>query len=514
VADASGDTRDRGGEPSQGRLSGRGPIAVIDIGSNSVRLVIYERLSRSPTMLFNEKVLAGLGKGVGASGKLNEGSVREALAALTRFRQLIAQSGTTETYVLATAAARDAKNGPSFLADVERLTGVPVRLLSGHEEALLSAYGIISGIYRPDGVAGDLGGGSLELVDIRGETIGEGKTYPLGGLRLSEAAEGNIKRAEKIAQDLLETSDVLRTVEGRDFYAVGGTWRSLARLHMFQTNYPLHVMHQYEITAGDAIDFCRTVARGDLETLPRIEVVSKARRALLPFGAAVLEQILRIGRPKRVVLSALGVREGHLYDLLSPQERAEDPLIAAAAELNTLRARSPAHGRELVPWTAQVFQALNVDETDNEARLREAACHLADIGWRAHPDYRGEQSLNIISNASFVGVDHPGRAYLALANYYRHVGLIEDALGPGISRLASTRLKDRAKLLGAAFRVAYILSAAMPGIIGRIPVVNRGGRIVLSLPRDLAALDGDRVQRRLKQLAKLGGLDATVEVVG
>lgn len=499
-------------ENAPGRLAGRGPIAVVDIGSNSVRLVIYERLCRSPTLLFNEKVLAGLGKGVGRTNRLNDQSVTAALAAVRRFRQLADQSGAVEFHVLATAAAREAVNGPDFIAELERICRVPVQVLTGAEEARLAALGIVSGMHEPDGIAGDMGGGSLELVDLRGSAVSVGRTYPLGGIRLSETADGSTRKAEKIAEEVLRGSEVLAGGAGRPFYAVGGTWRSLARLHMFQTGYPLHVMHEYAIPADEALDFCRMVARGDIEALDRIEVISKQRRDLLPYGATVLAQIIRHGRPSSVILSALGLREGHLFDLLDETEKQRDPLIAAAEELGALRSRSPRHAKELIPWTAQAFAALGIDESPGEVRLRTAACLLSDIGWRAHPDYRGEQSLNVIAHAAFIGVDHPGRAYLALASYYRHMGLIDDALSPRIRELASTRFKERARCLGAAFRVAYILSAAMPGVIPETQVEARNGSLVLKLPPHLADLEGEVVLRRLRQLAKLGALDAVIEV--
>ncbi|MEJ1159196.1 Ppx/GppA family phosphatase [Prosthecomicrobium sp. N25] len=501
-----------GAEYAPGRLAGAGPIAVVDIGSNSVRLVIYERLCRSPTLLFNEKVLAGLGKGVGKTNRLGEQPVATALAAVRRFRQLADQCNVADLHVLATAAAREAANGPAFIEELERICRVPVQVLSGAEEARLAALGIQSGMHEPDGVAGDLGGGSLELVDLKGQRVGQGRTYPLGGIRLSEAAEGSPRRAEKIAEEILKSSEVLTGLPGRAFYAVGGTWRSLAKLHMHQTGYPLHVMHEYAIRADEALDFCRMVGRGDIDALDRIEVISKQRRDLLAYGATVLAQIIRFGRPKEVVLSALGLREGHLYDLLPEEERRRDPLISASEELAALRSRSPRHAHELGPWTGRVFEALGIDETAEEKRLRVAACLLSDIGWRAHPDYRGEQSLNIIAHAAFIGVDHPGRAYLALASFYRHMGLIDEALSPRIRELASTRYKERARCLGAAFRVAYILSAAMPGIIPQVGIHARDNRLILSLPPQLAQLEGEVVLRRLRQLAKLGGLDAVVEV--
>lgn len=493
-----------------GRIGGSAPVAVIDIGSNSVRLVVYERLTRSPTVIFNEKVLAGLGKGLSKTNALAEGPLRSALAAVKRFKHIADQCGAPTLHVLATAAAREAKNGPAFVAELERICGVPVSVLTGADEARLAAYGIVAGVHDADGVAGDLGGGSLELVDIKGETFGAGLTYPLGGIRLSEAAEGSIRKAERIAQQVLETSPVLAGLTGRTFYAVGGTWRSLAKLHMHQTDYPLRVMHNYAMSADAALELCRLVGRGAVETLPKIETVSKQRRDLLPFGAVVLAQVIKAGKPKDVVLSALGLREGHLYDLLPESERRRDPLLAAAEELAFLRSRSPRHAEEMARWTDMVYDAMGLDETREEKRLRAAACHLADIGWRAHPDYRGEQSLNIISNAAFIGVDHPGRAYLALASYYRHMGLIDDALSPGLARLATPRLMERAKALGAAFRVAFILSAAMPGIVGDTRVMREGVRLVLELPPHLADLDGEVLLRRFRQLAKLVYLDGEI----
>jgi exopolyphosphatase / guanosine-5'-triphosphate,3'-diphosphate pyrophosphatase len=499
-------------EHAPGRLDGDGAVAIIDIGSNSVRLVVYERLSRSPMPLFNEKELAGLGRGIASTGRLNDDAVAASLAAIGRFMCLCEQMRVTSLHVLATAAAREATNGPAFLAEVERVTGVEVSLLSGREEARLSAMGVLSGIHNPDGIAGDLGGGSLEVVDVRGNEIGIGETFPLGGLRLEESAEKTLKKAEKIAVEALSSSKVLPTGQGRPFYAIGGTWRSLARLHMRQKAYPLHIMHEYAIPADEALEFCRMVARRDTESLDSIEAVSKNRRGLLPYGAIVLEQVIRAMRPSQIVLSALGVREGLLYDQLSPEARASDPLIAAAAELALLRSRSPGHAHELGPWTAGALAALGLDETEEEVRLRVAACLLADIGWRGHPDYRGEQSLNLISHGAFVGIDHPGRAYLALANYYRHEGLADELMSSRIRELASTRLMERARALGAALRVAYLVSGAMPGTIPRTRVEARGDQLTLVLPEDRAMLAGTRLGRRVAQLAKLAAMRPAIVV--
>src|SRR6266849_2266648 len=468
------------GNAAQGRIDSGPPVAVIDIGSNSVRLVVYEGLARSLTPIFNEKVLAGLGREVLTTGLLAADAVDKALAALTRFRALCDAMSVGKVWAIATAACRDARNGPAFIVRAAKACGAPIDVLSGRREAQLSALGIISGFHKPDGIVGDLGGGSLELTDVRGHRTRSGITLPLGGLALQDVSAKSLAKAEKIVRDTLGHVALLKGGRGRDFYAVGGTWRSLTRLHMSQTGYPLHVMHGYVIPASEAVEFSRLVHRVDPETLSKIETVNAARRPLL--GDA---------------------------------EKKRDPLLAAAQELNVLRSRSPRHGEELADWTDKFMASSSLDETSDEKRLRRAACLLADIGWRAHPDYRGEQSLNIISHAAFVGVDHPGRAFLALTVFFRHVGLAgfaDDELSPHVRELANSRTIDHARVLGATMRVAYLVSGAMPGVLPSTPLVVERGKLKLKLLGKYRNLVGERVFARLKQLARLIGREPVMVV--
>lgn len=491
---------------SQGRLQDRRPLSIIDIGSNSIRLVVYEGIARSPTVLFNEKMLAGLGRGIVTTGKLDPEAVTRSMDEFRRFRALSEQAGAEQLYVIATAAAREAENGPDFIHRAEAVLGTEIRVLSGREEAYYSALGVISGFHPADGIAGDLGGGSLELVDVSSERIGDGITLPLGGLRLQDMAKNSLPTSAKIARNELAKAKLLKGGQGRVFYAVGGTWRNLARLHMNMTNYPLSVMHHYEMGIEAAAAFLRQVARGDIEKIKGIEGVSKARRALLPYGAVVLQEIIAAMKPSKIVVSALGVREGFLYSLLPLEEQRADPLISASEELALLRARSVSHAHELVEWTARTLAAFEITETDEEMRYRHAACLLADIGWRAHPEYRGTQSLNIIAHASFIGVDHPGRAFLALASAYRHDGVFNEAIAPEIKALATPRYLERARLLGAMMRVVYLLTASMPGVMPKLRWEKRNnGTLALVIPASRAGLNGERLAGRLAQLAKVTG---------
>jgi exopolyphosphatase/guanosine-5'-triphosphate,3'-diphosphate pyrophosphatase len=502
--------RSKHGKAAQGRLDHGPPVAVVDIGSNSVRLVVYEGLTRSPTPIFNEKVLAGLGREVQSTGLLAAEAVDTAIRALRRFRALCDTLQVKRVLGVATAACRDARNGEAFIAEAERICRARIDVLSGKEEAHLSALGVVSGVHEPDGVVGDLGGGSLELTDIHGSRIRSGVTLPLGGLALQDASAKSMKRAQKIVETRLADVRFLSGGKGRTFYAVGGAWRSLASLHMAQTGYPLHVMHGYTLRARDAIEFCDLVRRVHPDSLSRIEVVASARRPLLGYAALVLGHVIRRARPEHVVISALGVREGLLYSLLPAAERGKDALIAAAENINVLRSRSPRHGEELVAWTNRLMESSGLDETAHERRLRHAACLLADISWRTHPDYRGDQSLNIISHADFVAIDHPGRAFLALSVFFRHVGVTSEELSPRLRELATSRILDRARVLGAAMRVAYMISASMPGVLPNTPLQVEKGKLILRLKGKYAALAGERVSTRMRHLGRLIGREPEI----
>ena len=488
------------------------PVAVVDIGSNSVRLVVYDGLRRSPTPVFNEKILCGLGKGVAITGKLNEAAVVRALAALRRFRALARQIGCKSVFAVATAAAREASNGEAFIDKAEEALGAGITVLTGKEEARYAALGVVAGIPGADGLAGDLGGGSLELIDIKDGKLNDGVTLPIGPLRLIDMSSGNMDRARKIVDEYLENAGVLKRLKGRSFYAVGGTWRNLARMHMAHSHYPLHVLHQYKMTRQQAAGIAELVSGLSAAALKDVKDVSKSRSETMPYGAMVLERLLHHGRPENVTCSVYGVREGYLYAKLPRRKMESDALLTSCWDFARRYARSPEHELELCDWTDQLFGRNGVAETPEEQRLRYAACLLADIGWRAHPDYRADRSLGMISQAAFVGVDHPGRVFLALTVFYRYEG---ETMKDDLTRLLDERHMERAHLLSSIFRLAYILSAAMPGMLPRIKIgLTANKELALTLPRKLKDLMGERVEKRLASLAFEMGRTPQIRIGG
>ncbi|MBR0895538.1 exopolyphosphatase [Bradyrhizobium tropiciagri] len=482
-------------------------VAVIDIGSNSVRLVVYEAMARSLITIFNEKALCGLGREVQSTGLLATDAVNKALTALRRFRALCRIQQVGRVYAIATAACRDAKNGPDFIAQAERICGAKIEILTGPREAKLSALGVVSGIHNPNGIVGDLGGGSLELIDVKGNRVRSGVTLPLGSLALQDLSNKSLKRAERIVKNELLGVAQLKTGRGRTFYAVGGTWRALARIHIIQSGYPLKVMHGYSIPAADALDFAQRLRRlAATDMLANIESIADARRPLLAYAALVLEYIIRVAQPKTIVFSTFGVREGLLYEMLPPAERAKDGLVCAAQNLNELLSRSARHARELTAWTDRLVRVVRLRETEEDRRLRHVACLLSDIGWRVHPDHRGEETLSLIMNGNFGSITHQGRAFVALSVFYRYAGLSEEnEPPPQIRALVTPAMDERARVLGAAFRVAHLITAARTGVLPLTHFRTQGRKLMLVFEHRMVDLVADRVGSRFRQLARLVG---------
>jgi exopolyphosphatase/guanosine-5'-triphosphate,3'-diphosphate pyrophosphatase len=487
-------------------------VAVIDIGSNSVRLVVYEQMARSLVSVFNEKTLCGLGREVQSTGLLAPDAVDKALTSLKRFHALCRIQRVGRIYAIATAACRDATNGPDFIARAERICGCKIEILSGGREAQLSALGVISGIHKPDGIVGDLGGGSLELIDVRGHQVRGGVTLPLGSLALQDLAHKSLKRADRIVRLGLSEVPRLNAGRGRTFYAVGGTWRALARIHIIQSGYPLKVMHGYSIPATEALGFAQRLRRlVAADMLADIEAVAEARRPLLTYAALVLEHVIRTVKPKTITFSTFGVREGLLYSILPEAERNKDGLLCAAQSLNELLSRSARHAQELIEWTDRLVRVVHLRETEEDRRLRHAACLLSDIAWRVHPDHRGEQTLELITNGNFGSITHQGRAFVALSVFFRYAGLSEENQPPPvIQQQVTAAMLERAKVLGAAFRVAHLISAARPGVLPATHFRSQSRKLMLVFEHRMVDLVADRVGSRFKQLARLVGRSGSI----
>jgi len=484
-------------------------LGVVDLGSNSVRLVVFEGLTRNPQVVFNEKSILGLGRGLQATGRLNEEAIGDCITVLERYAVVAGAMRADPVEVLATAAVRDARNGPAFVEMLRRrFPALPIRVLDGDEEARMSAEGVLLGIAEADGVLGDLGGGSLEVVRIAGGSVTASSTLKLGVIRLAEQSGGDVVRARAIAEETLRGVPWLAEAAGRDLYLVGGAWRALARIHISQTGYPLRVVHHYTLSREEARDLTGVITNLSKRTLDRIPGVSRKRLETLPYAAVVLRRLLRATQARRVVFSASGLREGWYARHLPAEVRAEDPLIAAGRDLCRRFSRSEDLPPALIDWTAPLFP----DETPALARLRETACWVADIGAHEHPDYKAEQAFLRLMRQPGIGLDHHARAFLALTLAMRHeANPLAAWLRPARALLDVASAK-RAETLGAALRLAFTLSGGTATLLGLTALRLEQQRLVLRLARSGGVFAGESVWRRLERLAEALAREPATEI--
>lgn len=489
-------------------LSGHPPrCGVVDLGSNSVRLVVFEGRGRNPLAIFNEKAVLGLGRGLQSTGRLNEEAVPQALTVMARYYAVARAMGADPVEVLATAAVRDAENGPAFAAALgQRLPGVPIHILDGEEEARFSADGVLMGFPSADGILGDLGGGSLELVELNQGHVGNMVSLPLGAIRLSDRAGGDVVKARGIAETELSAVKWLSEGKERDLYLVGGAWRALAKIHIAQTAYPLSIVHHYVLRREEARDLCGLVMTATRRTLERLPGAPSKRLQDLPFAAVALRRLLRVTGARRVVFSANGLREGWYARLLPQAVRTEDPLLAAGREMANQFGRDTAMPQALMDWTAPICS----QESPAHTALRKAACLLSDIGAHDHPDYRAEQSFLRVLRQPGIGLDHHDRAFLALAVALRYEPEADASwLGAARMLLDSAAIRH-AEILGAVLRLAYTLSGGTTELLSRTSLHLTDRALMLRLAGD-GVFAGDSVQRRVETLASMLGLEGAVE---
>ncbi len=489
--------------------------AVVDLGSNSVRLVVFEGRGRNPTPIFNEKAVLRLGRGLQDSGRLNEDGVRQAFGVMTRYHAVATAMGADPFEVLATAAVRDASNGREFVAGLQaRMPGVPIRILSGEEEASLSTDGVLCGTPDARGLIADIGGGSLELVRVGPASAADedgAVTLPLGVIRLSDRAGGDVSRARLIAEQDLAGVRWLDGCGGETLYLVGGAFRTLARIHMEQTGYPLAIVHRYTLEREQAYDLAGVVAGANRRLLERMPGVSRRRVEDLPFAAVVLRRLLRASDVGRCVFSATGLREGWFMAQVPQAARQSNPLLAAGMELAGRFGRNAALPDRLVAWTAPLFETA-AGETEALRAMRAAACWMSDIGSYDHPEYRAEQAYLRVLRQPGVVLDHPTRAFLAITLALRYEAEPDAAFLDPARRLLDLAGLRAAEMLGIALRLAYTLSGGTVELLARSSLRREKTRLVLQLAEGSGVFAGEGISRRLERLAQAAGLEAAMDV--
>lgn len=480
--------------------------AVIDIGSNTVRLVVYAGLPRAPMPIYNEKSRVALGACLAGDGVISDSTMKKALAALARFETLARSMKVDTLRVVATAATREAKNGHKLVEGAAAL-GIRVDVLDGDTEATAAGLGILSDNPHANGYVGDLGGGSLELIRIAEGKLGERVSLPLGTLRHEALKDKSTKQITQLLQaDIaaVKGADGFPIETGLPFYMIGGSWRTFSRLHMHDVGYSLTILSNYQIPPDAPTRLLPLV--NDAAALAQTRVVASARMAALPGATALLAGVVRLLQPSQLVTSIYGLREGLLFDQLSEAERMQDPLIAATRFEGERLARFPFHGDALADWIAPVFAG----QSDGDARLCRAACLLSDSVWNVNPEYRADHALDLALDGSWPGVTASDRAIIAAALWTVHAG--KRALPEMLAGLAKPGQLAQAVIWGLAIRLAHRLDGGTGGALADSHIEGDDIILKLRLSRKAVRLRSNSVQRRLQALGEALGY-AKAEIV-
>ncbi|MBV0891615.1 exopolyphosphatase [Paracoccus sp. Z118] len=483
------------GKDGRGALSARElrRVGVVDVGSNSIRMVVFDGAARSPAYFYNEKVMAGLGQGLATTGRLNPDGARRGLTALRRFSALAEGMGIHPMTCVATAAVRDAEDGPAFQQQVERETGLKLLVIDGQEEARLSAQGVLLGWPRARGLVCDIGGSSMELAEVGGGDIGRRASMPLGPFRLQQIEGKALKK--HVEQVMAEAAQTMGTHHER-VYLVGGSWRAIARLDMERRGYLMTVLHEYRMTVDDVLATVKWLGDQDMATLKARTGVSQARLELVPLAGLVLRQFVQTFAPPEIAISSYGIREGLLYEQMSDSIRKRDPLIEAARFTERQMARLPGFGKKLHQFLAPLFQ----DVPESRERLIRAACLLHDTSWRAHPDYRAEACFDNVTRANLAALSHPQRVFLGLALLHRYKNSRAGSpMEPLFALLTPEQIND-AEILGKAMRFGAMFSVRDPAEAGELSLDRKVGRLTLKLTKTGRALMGEVAEARFKSL--------------
>ncbi len=504
--DTPAKTRARTGSREDPATQALSRVGVVDVGSNSVRLVVFDGAARSPAYFYNEKIMCGLGRGLAETGQLNPEGRARALSALIRFQHLAEGMGIDRLSIVATAAVREAEDGPAFRDDVMQATGLDVQVIDGREEARLSAQGVLLGWPGSYGLVCDIGGSSMELAELSDGKVGKRITSQLGPFSLRGVKGGRKGRQAEIQTVVAELMETLGPQSDR-LFLVGGSWRAIARIDMIRRDYPLSVLHEYRMTRSDVSRTIKFIQKQDLEQLRQAAGLSEARMALVPIASEVLGVITKTFRPHDIAVSSYGLREGLLYERMSDDLRARDPLIEACRFSEQKDARNPGFGTQLFDFVSPLFPKAS----DESRRIHHAACLLHDVSWRAHPDYRHEVCFDNATRANLGGLTHKERVFLGIALLHRYKNSHSDSRFEDLFGLLDDDRLREAETLGKAMRFGSMFSVAASDRMGMLKWRPRKKLLSFHLAPGTAPLFGEVAEARFASLANAIG--ATTEVV-
>ena len=472
------------------------PCSVVDIGSNSIRLVIFDTAAGYPHPIYNERVFCALGSGVGRCGHLPDNTIDDALTAVVRFARIVQEADAAPLHVFATSAVRDATNGSIFTEAVHTQTGSEVDVISGKDEARLSADAVRYGLDLEDGIVADLGGGSLELALIKKGEISQATSLPLGIVRLTARMDGDMPRMQKEIIQHIDAVSWLKQFNAPILVPLGGAFRAFARLNITENGHPLNIIHGYTASLSVIRNWIDELTCMSPRSLSTLSGIAARRRHSLPLTSMILGELMQRSAPSAITFAAVGVREGYVFSRMSPNNIADDPLRAGARAISLRDSRYGDTSDTLMDWIAPLLPRKSKART----RLQRTVCALSDMAWREHPDYRATYAFERSIQFPFLAISHTERAFIALSLYLRYGGKAKDDIVMAYQSLLSKRAIRRAEVLGLALRLAYRISSGSPSLLMQSSLSIKDRRLSVILPPNGAAPNDSRIATTIKRL--------------
>ena len=480
---------------------------IVDIGSNTVRLVVFDGPSRSPRYFYNEKVNCGLGVGLRQTKFLNNKGKQKAYKAIQRFCAVLKTMSIVEIYFVATSAIRDAKNGSEFIESLEKKFNIKIHVISGKEEGLLAASGVLLGWPKATGIVCDIGGSSLELAYLENGKIKTAQSFELGPLALQDY---HVLGKSKLEVIKLKLSKINKSFPNKinSLFLVGGCWRGLAKIHMNLTNYPLKVLQGYKVLVKNFDPTLEFISNTKNSELLQITSSSEERVKLLPDACIVLKAIYEKFCPRELFFSGYGIREGIIFCQFNKEIKKLDPLLQACFYLEKNRSRYPGFGKILFEWLLPIFPKID----NKQKKIFLAACYLHDTFWQAHPDYRSEVCFETVTGANLGGIDHSGRIFLALSLMSRYKKTDLNKIDKKYLLLLNKKKIKQAIILGACMRLGAMLSVNILENLRKTKIYTKEKTLYLEM-MEKDNLLGDSVEKRLNHLGNLMNFKSKINLV-
>jgi exopolyphosphatase/guanosine-5'-triphosphate,3'-diphosphate pyrophosphatase len=479
--------------------------AIIDLGSNSIRMLIYDDFKLNPIPLFNEKAVCKLGKNLDKSKKLNADGCVSALKVLNRFKEILEVSEVRNLQIVATAALREADDAKSFLDKVEEIFNTEPRVLTGEEEAETAANGVILGFGNIDGVVADLGGGSLELTRVSNNIIHEKISLPLGVLRLMNNPIIKKKNLPKYIRNMLKDYKWLIEKKLKNLYVVGGTWRALLKNHIYQDDYPLHVLHQYRLNRYSAVKYLNKISNLNKSSLKSLEPITKSRTQFLPYSSIILNELIEIVDPKYIICSISGLREGHM-DFIYNKDKTKIDILNS--HIDTIVFQKGDFGKSYLKYFNFIKPAFDGNEIFND-KLLNLSCILSKMDWGLGAFQKAGLVFNEVLNTPILQLSHQERVMIALASFWRHCSLKYNPNYKYLGLLTNNQIIN-SKRVGAALRLSESLTSLSSLLLDEFKIYKRRQTLYLKIPRVHMDIVSKQVTKKFKALAKIMELESSI----